>query len=223
MRILLIEDDQRLSSVVKKGLEENGFAVDISNDGEDGQYMAESETYDVIVLDIMLPKLNGVEVCRNLRNEGNVIPILMLTAKSNLEEKVIGLDSGADDYMVKPFDFAELLSRIRALIRRSKGRAGPVLQVQDLTLDSAKHAVKRGAWKISLTPKEFSILEYLMHHAGEVVSRTMIVEHAWDYNFDGMSNIVDVFMATLRKKIDNGNKDKLLHTVHGVGYKISEK
>lgn len=222
MRILLVEDERRLSNIIKKGLTEEGFAVDTAYDGEDGQYLAESENYDLIILDLMLPKIDGVTVCQELRQKGVKTPILMLTAKSRLEDKVAGLDSGADDYLTKPFAFLELRSRIHALIRRSKQQSSPLLSIVDLKLDPIKHVVQRKERVITLTPKEFSILELLMRHKDETISRTMIIEHVWDYNFDNMSNIVDVFVAALRRKIDKGHQVKLIHTVHGVGYKISE-
>jgi heavy metal response regulator len=222
MRILVIEDEQRLSNIIKKGLLEDGFAVDTAFDGEEGLYLAESETYDVIVLDIMLPKLDGLEVCRTLRRKMIRTPILMLTAKTTVEDKVLGLDSGADDYMTKPFAFIELRSRIHALLRRSTNETSPQLTLSDISVDPLKHTVMRTGVKIPLTPKEFSILELLMRHKDEVVTRTTITEHVWDYNFEGMSNIVDVFVASLRRKIDKKTSHKLIHTIHGVGYKISE-
>ena len=220
MRILLVEDERRLSNVVKKGLTEEGFAIDTAFDGEEGQYLAESEEYDLIVLDLMLPKIDGIELCKALRKKGIKTPILMLTARSTIEDKVKGLDSGADDYITKPFSFIEFRSRVHALIRRSHQEGSPVLQIDGLTLDPLKHKVVRDGKDISLTPKEFSILELLMRHKGEVVTRTMIIEHVWDYDFNGMSNIVDVFVVTLRKKIDGDFKNKLIKTVHGVGYII---
>jgi len=222
MRILLVEDERRLSNVIKKGLLEDGFAVDTAFDGEEGQFMAESESYDLIILDVMLPKLDGIVVCKNIRKKGHKTPILMLTAKSAIEDKVVGLDSGADDYMTKPFSFLELRSRVRALIRRSSRDSTTTLTITDLVVDPLKHSVARGGRSITLTPKEFSILEFLLHHKNEVVTRTMITEHVWDYNFDGMSNVVDVFLANIRRKIDKNTSKKLIHTVHGVGYKISE-
>lgn len=220
MRILIVEDERRLSNIIKKGLVENGFAVDQAFDGEEGLYLAESEQYDLIVLDIMLPKLDGLQLCRNLRKKDIKTPVLMVTAKSTTEDKVAGLDSGADDYMTKPFSFIEFRSRIHALIRRSHQETSPVLRADDLEVDPLKHVVKRGEKAINLTPKEFAVLEFLLRHKGEVVSRTMIVEHVWDYNFDGMSNVVDVFVVSLRKKVDGAFKKKLIQTVHGVGYKV---
>ena len=222
MRILLIEDESRLAQGIKKGLEEDGFAVDTASDGEDGLFMAESEEYDVIILDIMLPKVDGITICKQLRKTHNKTPILMLTAKATLEEKVEGLDSGADDYLIKPFAFLELRSRIYALIRRNNHDASPVLLIADLTLDPIKHTVTRSGKEIALTPREFAVLELLLRHKDEVVTRTMITEHVWDYNFDSMSNIVDVFVASLRRKVDKASDKKLIHTVHGVGYRLSE-
>lgn len=222
MRILLVEDERRLANIVKKGLTEEGFAVDIAYDGEEGQYLAQSETYDLILLDITLPKVDGITICKNLRKRNIKTPILMLTARSTLEDKVFGLDSGADDYITKPFAYLELRSRIHALIRRSKQESSPVLRILDLEFDPIRHIVKRAGNIITLTPKEFSVLELLLRHKDEVVSRTMIIEHVWDYNFDSMSNVVDVFVAAIRRKVDKGAKVRLIHTLHGVGYKISE-
>ncbi len=220
MRILIVEDERRLSNIIKKGFIEDGFAIDQAFDGEEGQYLAESEEYDLIVLDLSLPKIDGIEVCRQLRKKSIKIPILMLTARSSTEDKVKGLDSGADDYITKPFSFVEFRSRVHALIRRSHQNTSPVLKIDGLELDPLGHKVIREGKEIELTPKEFSILELLMRHNGEVVTRTMIIEHVWDYNFDGMSNVVDVFVVALRKKVDSGFKNKLIKTVHGVGYKI---
>lgn len=220
MRILIVEDEHRLSNIIKKGFTEDGFAVDQAFDGQEGLYLAENEHYDLIVLDIMLPKLSGIEVCRALRKKAIKIPILMVTAKSTIDDTVAGLDSGADDYITKPFSFMEFRSRVHALIRRSHQESSPLLSIDDLTLDPLKHTVHRSGTLINLTPKEFAILELLMRHKSEVVSRTTIIEHVWDYNFDGMSNVVDVFVATLRKKIDAGHTTKLVHTIHGVGYSI---
>ncbi len=223
MRILVIEDELKLSNNIKQGLTESGFAVDQSFDGEEGQYLAESEEYDAIVLDIMLPKIDGVSLCKELRKKQIKTPILMLTAKSRLDDKVEGLDAGADDYLTKPFEFAELKSRINALLRRSHNQAETVITIGDLVVDPKSHKVERNNNVISLTAKEFAILEFLARHKDEVVTRTQILEHTWDYNFDSMSNIVDVFVATLRKKIDGESNKKLLHTVRGVGFKLSEQ
>ncbi len=220
MRILIIEDEVRLNNILKKGFVEDGFAVDQSFDGEEGQYLAESEQYDLIILDLNLPKIDGITVCKNLRKEKNKTPIIILTAKSTIENKIEGLDCGADDYITKPFSFIELKSRIHALIRRSHNNPSPELEVGGLILNPLHHVVTRDKKTIKLTPKEFAILELLMRNAGEVTTRTKITEHVWDYNFEGMSNIVDVLVVTLRKKINNGYKIKLIKTVHGVGYTI---
>ncbi|MBI5620473.1 response regulator transcription factor [Candidatus Gottesmanbacteria bacterium] len=207
-------------SEVEKGLTEEGFAVDTAYDEQEGQYLAESESYDLIILDIMLPKVDGLTICKELRSKNIKIPMLMLTAKTTVEDKIAGLDSGADDYLAKPFAFLELRSRIHALIRRSKQEPLPILTIADLSLDPTKHKVTRAGREIVLTPKEFSILEILLRHKDGVITRTMIIEHVWDYNFDSMSNVVDVFIASLRRKVDKGAKVKLIHTLHGVGYTI---
>ena len=222
MRILIVEDERRLANIVKKGLTEEGFAVDLAYDGEEGKYLAESEEYDLIILDITLPKADGITICKELRKKNIRTPIMMLTARTTLEEKVIGLDSGADDYLTKPFAFLELRSRIHALIRRSKQESSPILRIANLELDPIRHTAQRDEKTINLTPKEFSVLELLLRHKDGVVSRTMIIEHVWDYNFDSMSNVVDVFIASLRRKVDKGSRVKLIHTLHGIGYKISE-
>src|SRR3989338_8644590 len=223
MRILLIEDEKRLSHYIKKGLTEDVFAVDTAYDGEEGLYLAKEETYDVIILDVMLPKLSGVEVCKQLRAFKKDTPVLMLTARSETEDKVLGLESGADDYLTKPFVFVELKARINALIRRNYHQTSNNLSISDLEVDPLKHTVRRNNVLMKLTPKEFAILELLLRRKGEVVTRTQVIEHVWDYNFDSMSNVVDVFMGTLRKKIDRSHKIKLIHTLHGVGYMISDK
>ncbi len=222
MRILIIEDERKLSNIVRKGLIEEDFAVDQAFDGEEGQYLAESESYDLIILDVMLPKINGLDICRSLRSKKITTPILMLTAKTTVEDKVTGLNVGADDYLTKPFAFTELKARLQALLRRSHNQTQTTLQVEDLEVDPVKHTAKRGNKTIFLTPKEFSILEFLLRHQNEVVTRTQITEHVWDYNFDALSNVVDVFVATLRKKVDAGFKSKIIQTIHGVGYKIGK-
>lgn len=223
MRILLIEDEKRLSHYIKKGLTEQGFAVDQAYDGEEGLYLAKEEVYDVIVLDLMLPKLDGVEVCRKLRNLKKDTPIIMLTAKSETEDKVEGLNSGADDYLTKPFVFKELKARINALVRRSYHQVFNTLILADLDVDPRKHIVKRAGKLIKLTPKEFAILELLLRRKYEVVTRTQIIEHVWDYSFESLSNVVDVFVGTIRKKIDHNYKIKLIRTLHGVGYMATDK
>lgn len=223
MRVLIIEDEKHLSNIVKKGLAEEGFAVDQAFDGEEGLYLAESESYDLIVLDLMLPKIEGIEVCRQLRSKKIKTPILMLTARTQTEEKVAGLEAGADDYLTKPFAFTELKARLQALLRRGHSTADPILKVADLEVDPSKHVVNRTGQSIALTPKEFAILEYLIRHKDEVVTRTQITEHVWDYNFDALSNVVDVFIASLRKKINHHSKKNLLYTIHGIGFKITDK
>ena len=222
MRVLVIEDERRLAQIIKRGLVEEGYAVDLAFDGEEGKFLAETEDYDLIILDLMLPKIDGLEICRELRSKGIKTAILILTAKTTLDDKVAGLNSGADDYLTKPFAFLELSARVAALIRRNHRIAKPVLTTKDLTLDPAKHSVIRGGRKIKLTPKEFAILELLLARRGEVVSRTVLTEHVWDYNFDGMSNVVDVFVASLRKKIGDTGKKRIIQTVHGIGYQIND-
>jgi len=217
MRILLVEDEKKLSDVIKKGLIEEGYAVDQAFNGEEGLYLAESESYDVIILDIMLPKMDGMTVCKELRKKGIVIPVLMLTAKARVEDKVIGLNVGADDYLTKPFEFIELKSRIHALIRRSSQKPVSTISIGDIEIDTVKRIVKKDGKEIIFTPKEFAILEFLARHKDEVITRTQIMEHIWDYNFEGLSNVVDVFIASLRKKL----KTKIIKTVHGVGYKLT--
>lgn len=223
MRILVIEDEKALSDVIKKGLSEAGFAIDQAYDGEEGLYMACNETYDAVILDGMLPKMDGVQVAAEMRKQGGDVPILMLTARSQLEDKIGGLQAGADDYLTKPFEFAELKARLHALIRRSYRHAETRIQVGDLIVDPDKHEVLRAGKGIELTPKEFAILELLARNKDNVVTRTQIIEHTWDYNFDRLSNVVDAFIKTIRKKVDAHHKQKLIHTVHGVGYKLSEK
>jgi DNA-binding response OmpR family regulator len=224
MRILIVEDEHRLANVIKKGLVEEGFAVDVAFDGKDGLYMAElnRDEYDVMVLDINLPFIDGFTLCKKLRDQDINTPVLILSAMANLDDKVKGLDSGADDYLTKPFAFKELNSRLHALIRRSKHESSPILKVANLELDPMSHIVKRSGKNIKLTPKEFSILEYLMRHKDTVVTRSTLIEHVWDYNYDGISNIVDVFVAAVRRKISKNDKRNLIQTLHGVGYKISE-
>jgi len=221
MKILIIEDDQRIAQVTQKGLKEEGFTVDIAYTGEEGEFMAEENPYDCIVLDLNLPDQDGLTICHKLRQKNVTTPVIMVTARTSIEDKVKGLNTGADDYLPKPFVFSELLARIRALIRRGAKQTTPEYKVDDLVLDPIKHIVKRGDDVINLTAKEFSLLEFLMSHRNEVVTRTMILEHVWDYNYDGLSNVVDVFIKTLRKKIKaSGKKTPLIHTIHGVGYKI---
>ncbi len=216
MRILIIEDEKELAENTKNYLVKRGDAVDLSFNGEEGQFMAESEPYDVVILDLMLPDMDGLKICQALRQKNLKTPILILTAKASVEERVEGLNAGADDYLVKPFAFSELEARLKALIRRSQSEGKTVLKLKQLTLDPQKHEVTLNNKKIELTPKEFSILEMLLRHQGQAITRSMLTEHVWDYNFESLSNIVDVFVATLRKKIGTG----FIKTIHGVGYKI---
>jgi DNA-binding response OmpR family regulator len=220
MRILVVDDDRRLCAVIKRGLLEEAYAVDLAYDGEEGEYLAEVNPYDLIILDIMLPNKDGIEVCRELRAKKVNTPILMLTAKDTVEDRVKGLDTGADDYLVKPFAFNELLARIRAMLRREGMSKSPELRVGDLTLNTLTRQVWRGQRPIELTTKEYVILEYFMRHPNVVVTRTMVEEHAWDYDFDSLSNLVDVYIRRLRRKIDSEGEDSLIQTVRGAGYRL---
>jgi heavy metal response regulator len=218
MRILVVEDEKKIAEFLRKGLKAEGYAVDVAADGEQGHFLAGTETYDLVILDLRLPKMDGVTLCRTLRKEKFAAPILMLTARDTVKDKVLGLDSGADDYLTKPFDFEELLARVRALLRK-RGAAEPTrLQVDDLVMDLLAHTVERGSKPVSLSPKEFSLLEYLMRNAGVVVSRAMIAEHVWDVHFDSFTNVIDVSVNHLRGKVDRGFPKKLIHTVRGRGY-----
>ena len=220
MRILVVDDDRRLCAVIRRGLLEQGYAVDLAYDGEEGEYLAEINPYDVIILDVMLPNKDGMEVCQELRAKKVNTPILMLTAKDTVEDRVTGLDKGADDYLVKPFAFSELLARIRALLRREGTSKSPEIRVGDLVLNTLTREVRRGHRPIELTTKEYIILEYLMRRPKAVATRTMIEEHAWDYDFDSMSNLVDVYIRRLRRKIDAEGEDSLIQTVRGAGYRL---
>jgi len=220
MRILVVEDERRLSGIIKRGLLEEGYAVDTAYDGEEGGYFAESVQYDVMILDIMLPKKDGIEVCQELRLKKINIPILMLTAKDSVEDRVAGLDAGADDYLVKPFAFNELLARVRALLRREAFSKSPRLAVGDLVMDVVTREVWRGQKSIKLTSKEYAILEYFMRHPNMVITRTMVEEHAWDYEFDSISNIIDVYIRRLRCSIDERGQESLIETVRGAGYRL---
>jgi two-component system OmpR family response regulator len=220
MKILVVEDDRTVGQYVKRGLEEQRYQADLVEDGMEGLRLASGGRYDLIVLDLRLPELNGLEVLRTLRDRGNTTPILVLTAQDAVDFKVQALRSGADDYVTKPFAFEELLARVEALGRRPKEIRSPVLKVGDLELDSETREVRRAGERIELTPKEYTVLEYLMRHAGRVMSRTLITEYAWDYHFDPGTNIVDVVINRLRKKVDTGQAQKLVHTVRGVGYVV---
>lgn len=218
MRLLVIEDEQKVANFIRQGLEEEGYAVDHAADGASGLQMALEGLHDVIVLDVMLPKLDGLSVLQQLRQENVTTPVLLLTVRATIEDKVLGLDAGADDYLTKPFAFEEFVARVRALLRRRAETAPPILQVADLALDPARRVVSRGDKKIELTPREFALLDYFMRNPGRVLSRTMIANRVWDYTFDAATNVIDVYVNYLRKKIDSGHDTKLLHTVRGVGY-----
>jgi heavy metal response regulator len=218
MRILVIEDERKIAEFLKKGLKAEGYAVDIASDGEEGHFLAGTEDYDLLILDLRLPKMDGITLCRTLRAEKFAAPILMLTVRDSVKDKVIGLDSGADDYLTKPFDFEELLARMRALLRKRGAAEATRLQVDDLVIDLLGHTVQRASKSISLTSKEFALLEYLMRNAGVVVSRAMIAEHVWDVHFDSFTNVIDVSINHLRSKVDRDFPKKLIHTVRGRGY-----
>jgi two-component system, OmpR family, response regulator len=220
MKILVVEDDRTVGQYVKRGLEEQRYHADLVEDGMEGLRLASGGRYDLIVLDLRLPEMNGLEVLRTLRDRGNTTPVLVLTAQDAVDFKVQALRSGADDYVTKPFAFEELLARVEALGRRPKEIRSPVLRVADLELDGETREVRRAGQRIELTPKEYTVLEYLMRHAGRVMSRTLITEYAWDYHFDPGTNIVDVVINRLRKKVDTGHAQKLVHTVRGVGYLV---
>ena len=223
MRVLLIEDDVTITRLLKEGLEDESYAVDVANDGSEGYRTAAADDYDVIILDIMLPGMNGYEVCRTLRNDGNKTPILMLTARDAERDIVEGLDTGADDYLAKPFSFDVLLARIRALLRRPNEKLEEILQVGDLKLDPSSKKVTRVSQEISLTAKEYGVLEYLMRNKGKVLSKEQIISHVWDFDADVLPNNVELFIMFLRRKIDKPFKSKLIHTVSGFGYKLEEK
>lgn len=218
MRILVVEDERKVASFIKKGLEEEGYAVDVAADGEEGLAMALTRVHDLIILDVRLPKMDGLRVLQALRHDSMTAPVLLLTVRATIEDKVLGLDAGADDYLTKPFAFQELVARVRALLRRRMEAEPTVLRIGDLTLDPARRTVMRGGDKIDLTPREFALLDYFMRNPGRVLTRTMIAEHVWDYSFDTSTNVIDVYVNYLRKKVDAGREPKLLHTMRGVGY-----
>lgn len=218
MRILVVEDEQKVASFIKKGLEEEGYAVDVAADGEEGLALGLARVHDLIILDIRLPKMDGLRVLQALRQDHVTVAVLLLTVRATIEDKVLGLDAGADDYLTKPFAFQELVARVRALLRRRAEAEPTVLRIDDLRLDPARRTVTRGGEKIDLTPREFALLDYFMRNPGRVLTRTMIAEHVWDYSFDTSTNVIDVYVNYLRKKIDSGREPKLLHTMRGVGY-----
>lgn len=223
MRILVVEDEPGIANFVRQGLMEAGYAVDLAWDGREGLDYALAADYDVLVLDIMLPKMDGLELLRELRRLGDKTPVLMLTARDTVDNRVEGLDAGADDYLVKPFAFPELLARVRALLRRPPLQVGTILQVGDLEMDTAKREVRRNDRPIELSPREYAVLEYLMRHPNQVLTRTQISEHVWNFEFFNESNVVDVYVGYLRRKIDQGENLPLIHTVRGVGYRMSEE
>jgi two-component system copper resistance phosphate regulon response regulator CusR len=223
MRILIAEDDAPLASFVKKGLEAEHYAVDISADGEQARATADEFDYDLVVLDLNLPRLDGISILRTVRTHKPSMPVLVLTARSRIEDRVQCLDLGADDYLVKPFSFSELSARIRALLRRSHLPVESVLAVEDLKLDRVERRVERAGRRIELTSKEFALLEYLMRNAGRRITRAMIIEHVWNLSFDTCTNVVDVYVNYLRRKVDDGFAKRLIHTVRGVGYELSSR
>jgi heavy metal response regulator len=221
MRILVVEDEKKIADFIKRGLKEEGYAVDVALDGEEGHFLAMTNDYDAIILDIMLPKLDGVSLCKKIRSEDKkAVPVLMLSAKDAVKDRVVGLDAGANDYLIKPFAFEELLARIRALLRGKEKQITTKLTCADLVLDLLSHKVERANKEIILTAKEHALLEYLMRHVGTVITRTMISEHVWDIHFDTDTNVIDVYVNYLRKKIDSGYKKKLIRTIRGRGYML---
>jgi two-component system OmpR family response regulator len=220
VRVLLVEDELRMASLIRRGLTREGLATDVAEKGEDAVWLAKAHAYDAIVLDVMLPGIDGFETCRRLRESGVWAPVLMLTARDSVEDRVEGLDNGADDYLVKPFAFAELLARLRALARRGEAERPSVLKVGDLTLDPATRQVRRAEEEIQLSAKEFALLETFMRRPGEVLSRLQLLEHAWDFAYENRSNVVDVYVRHLRRKIDEPFDRRSLETVRGVGYRL---
>ena len=218
MRVLVVEDEHKLNRTICQALREESYAVDAAYDGEEAEQLSEVNDYDLIILDILLPRQDGLQVCIGIRRRGSATPILMLTAKDSYEDRVRGLDNGADDYLVKPFYMGELMARVRALLRRDSHAKSTKLQVADLELDTSSHRVIRSEMPIELTSKEYAMLEYFMRHPDQVLTRTMISEHVWDDDFDSFSNIIDVYIRRLRRKIDEGTTTKLLHTIRGSGY-----
>jgi len=223
MKILIVEDEPKTSAYLKRGLEENGFVIDVAETGEDGSNLAETRPYDLIVLDVLLPGRDGWNVVTELRRRGIETPVLFLTARDAVRDRVKGFELGADDYLVKPFAFSELLARIRSLLRRGPVRQSTVLRLEDLEVDLARHRAQRAGRALDLTPKEFQLLSFLLQRCGEILSRTLIAEQVWDINFDSDSNLVEVHMRRLRSKVDEPFEAKLIHTVRGVGYVLEKR
>ena len=221
--MLVVEDEVKMAGLLKRGLEEEGYAVDVARDGSEALWLGVENPYDAVILDVMLPDLDGFEVCRRLRSDGRWAPVLMLTARDAVPDRVAGLDAGADDYLTKPFSFTELFARLRALLRRGAGERPAVLRAGDLALDPATRKVTRGGTPVELTAKEFALLEYLLRHPGEALTRTRIIEHVWDFAYDGDSNVVDVYVRYLREKIDRPYGRDSIETVRGTGYRLREE
>jgi DNA-binding response OmpR family regulator len=221
MRLLIVEDEATIADFLVRGLTEQGYAVDLARDGAEALDLIAAAPADVVVLDILLPKVDGIEVCRRMRAAGNQTPVLMLTARDSVDDRVHGLDTGADDYLIKPFAFSELLARIRALSRREPALTGPVLRVADLVLDTTTRLARRGEALIDLTAKEYALLEYLLRNPNRVLTRTMISERVWNFEAFNVANVIDVYIGHLRRKIDDGHDLKLIHTVRGAGYKLA--
>ena len=221
MRVLVVEDELVIARFVQQGLTEAGYAVDVARDGQDGLEYALAADYDAVVLDILLPRMDGLQLLRELRSRGRRMPVLLLTARNQVDDRVQGLDAGTDDYLIKPFAFPELLARLRALFRRPPLQTNTVLQTGDLEMDTASREVRRAGQSIELSPREFALLEYLMRHARQTLTRTQIAEHIWNFDYYNESNVVDVYIGYLRRKIDSGAGQPLLHTVRGVGYRLS--
>ena len=223
MQILVIEDEKKIAAVLQKGLSEDLYSVDIALDGEEGHYKASVNTYDCIILDVMIPKMDGITLCKKIRTENKNVPILILTAKDDLSDKIVGLDAGADDYVTKPFSIEEISARIRALLRRGNKADPVILSVADIKLDPASKTVTRGAQTLSLTAREYNLLEYFMRNPNTILSKSQLIEHVWDYHYEGVSNIVETYIKYLRKKLQITPEAKeLIHTVRGLGYTIKE-
>jgi DNA-binding response OmpR family regulator len=222
MRILVVEDEKKLAGFIRRALKEDGHAVDLCHDGREGRELASKEDYDAVVLDLMLPGVGGLEVLQDLRERGRKMPVLVLTARDSVEDRVEGLDAGADDYLTKPFALDELRARLRALLRRGKEGGATTLRFADVTMDLLERSVRRGTRGIVLTAREFALLEFFLRHPRRVLTRTSIAEHVWDYNFDWQSNVVDVFIAAVRRKLEEQGEPRLIHTLRGVGYVLRE-